>query len=292
MKNWSFLRVMVFLRWLKLPFYFLILLVAFLAGVIGLDAYGNIIIKNALFLAAAITALYFIASLTFSYHDIKKKQGPAVCMLTKREIILSNIMFLLILCFAGYGMFRQYGVPVAVLIFVLAIICYSFAGPPLSLKYHGMGEITAFLVSGPVLMCSTYFILTGTFDMSVLYLSFPVGFFFSALVLGVDLRDFHQKTSIPAKGPILYCMLLLAAYVFVMVLVPKGFLSEFSLLVLLTMPAALKNMLMVIEHEKGGTDKIVSSSAVNFAVFLILFITSIFIKIYSMDLQSIVENNF
>jgi 1,4-dihydroxy-2-naphthoate polyprenyltransferase len=70
-----------------------------------------------------------------------------------------------------------------------AIILYAYTGPPLALKYRGLGEWAVFLAFGPLLMLGAAWAQVGGFCLPALLLSLPVGCATTAVLVGNNLRD-------------------------------------------------------------------------------------------------------
>lgn len=61
-------------------------------------------------------------------------------------------------------------------IFLLTLLMGVFySAPPLKLSYRGLGEVVIGIIFGPLLMTGVYVSACGQFDMSIVYMSVPVG---------------------------------------------------------------------------------------------------------------------
>ncbi|MFA5150132.1 MAG: prenyltransferase [Candidatus Omnitrophota bacterium] len=79
-----------------------------------------------------------------------------------------------------------------ILIYLLIIIfSWQYTARPLSFSYNYLGELSLFLLFGPVTVMGGYFIQTGIFpDLKSFILSLPAGFFTAAILFTNEIPDF------------------------------------------------------------------------------------------------------
>ncbi|MFA4989700.1 MAG: prenyltransferase [Candidatus Omnitrophota bacterium] len=79
-----------------------------------------------------------------------------------------------------------------ILIYLLIIIfSWQYTARPLSFSYNYLGELSLFLLLGPVTVMGGYFIQTGIFpDLKSFILSLPAGFFSAAILFVNEIPDF------------------------------------------------------------------------------------------------------
>ncbi|MCX7734967.1 MAG: prenyltransferase [bacterium] len=102
-------------------------------------------------------------------------------------LLLSFLAFL-----SGLYLFLIRGVWVLVLAILGFIFLFSYSGPPFRFKYIGLGELVVFLVWGPIMICGTFFVITGEFDWMVLLASVPYGITASLVLFGKHLDKLEQ----------------------------------------------------------------------------------------------------
>lgn len=141
-------------------------------------------------------------------------------------------------------------------IFVIGVIGllggFFYTAAPVAYKYWGLGDLFVFCLMGPLMVIGSFFVLTGGYHLHVLLISLPVGFLVAAILSGNNLRDiFHDtQANIRTVSTILghrrarweYAGLILAAYVATLTMIGFQVLPLWSLLTLLTIPAAVKNI--------------------------------------------------
>lgn len=129
---------------------------------------------------------------------------------------------------------------------------YFYGGKRFGYKYLALGDPLVFLLMGPMMVLGSYYALTGRFAVEALYISLPVGCLVTAILNSNNLRDIVNDTTAGVwtlanvfgikAAKIEYCALVVAAYVIVAVMVAAGVVGPWCLVVLLSLPAALKNI--------------------------------------------------
>jgi len=78
------------------------------------------------------------------------------------------------------------------------LISFNYAGPPLRLKTIGLGEVSNFLVWGPLMTIGSFYALTGKITTQVILLSIPYGLLMLYSLAGkhIDKIDIDSKIGI------------------------------------------------------------------------------------------------
>jgi 1,4-dihydroxy-2-naphthoate octaprenyltransferase len=123
---------------------------------------------------------------------------------------------------------------------------------PFQFKYIALGDVLIFLAFGPILVLGSYFALTGDMNWNVIWSSFPISFLVVGILHANNTRDMkydkqaHIKTFagiIGIKGAKLeYYFLITGAYMATVILVVSGIVDWYVLLVVLSLPVAIKNI--------------------------------------------------
>ncbi len=131
--------------------------------------------------------------------------------------------------------------------FVFAVF---YVAPPLRLAHHGVGEAAVAVAFGPLIVLGTYFVQTGRFDIAPLVLSIPFGLLVAAILWINEFPDLEadeaagKRTLVSRLGlrrsADVYAAMLAAAYVVVPLGVLAAGLPWPALLVLLSLPLALR----------------------------------------------------
>ncbi len=112
--------------------------------------------------------------------------------LAPRDVLLESIASLVLVLPVAAYLLWQCG-PGLLWFGATAILAlYAYTGPPFQLKYRALGEPLIFVVFGPLLMVGAAYAQTRTWHWPVLLLSIPVGIMTTAILVGNNLRDYHE----------------------------------------------------------------------------------------------------
>lgn len=117
-----------------------------------------------------------------------------------------------------------WSLPIAILAIGFGLL---YTGGPKPLGYLGLGEVLVFFFFGPIAVCGTYFLQTGTLHENVLLASIAPGLFSCALLIANNLRDektdrkAHKKTLVVRFGS-LFGKLEYAFTIFLPFFIPLG----------------------------------------------------------------------
>ena len=170
--------------------------------------------------------------------------------LTSKQVGIAVVMLYIIS--VGVGIFlvssRGWELLVICLVGVFASIMYT--APPLKYKYYALGEFSVFLMWGPLMVVGAYFVQHQKFSSHAVWISIPFGILVALVLLANNIRDIEHDQSKgistiatvlgEAKGLRLYFILILLAYVGIVIMSVLGPLSLWSLIVLLSIPLALR----------------------------------------------------
>lgn len=129
-------------------------------------------------------------------------------------------------------------------------IAYSYTALPFKLGYRGFGELIVGFCFGPLTVVGAYYVQAKEFDMMPLWASVPVGIWI-ALVLYINEfpdkdadESVNKKTLVvrlgKQKGIKVYHLFLWLTYIYVVAGVLAGYFTPYLLVILLTLPIALK----------------------------------------------------
>jgi 1,4-dihydroxy-2-naphthoate octaprenyltransferase len=128
---------------------------------------------------------------------------------------------------------------------------FFYTAGPAALAYIGLGELTAFLFMGPVMVLGSYYVQAHNADLRIFLLSLPIGFLVSAILHANNLRDIEGDRSLGKRTVATligcawanreYYALLAAPYATLAALVLSGLAPAWTLITGLTIPIAISN---------------------------------------------------
>ncbi len=163
-------------------------------------------------------------------------------------------------CAALIGLYVVWLKGLALLWFILvgAAASFFYTAGPIKYKYVALGELSVFLMWGPVIVGGTYFVQRGSLSPEAVLISLPFGLLVALVLLANNLRDIEYDGSVGIKtlGTLLgqrktlhlYQGLIVLAYLAVLVLVALKIVSPWGLLVFFSAPVALR-LIRTLQHE-------------------------------------------
>jgi len=184
--------------------------------------------------------------------DIKETEGTTRMLIDgvfKPKSFLKAGYFLLgIVSLIGiYLMFN-----IGLKLFWIGLVGMFFAAFYFWFKYRALGDLTVFLIYGPVIAVGTAFSMTGAFIVNSLYISLPIAFLVVNILHANNTHDIKNDNRAGIKTiPILigfelskklYIINALMAYILILILIITKILPVWSILVLITLIIARKNI--------------------------------------------------
>ncbi len=156
----------------------------------------------------------------------------------------------------------------------------TYTAPPLKYKYSALGEISVFLMWGPLMVSGAYFVQRQAFSLNALWISIPFGALVALVLLANNIRDIHHDRDKgiltlaiilgQQKGLKLYRWLIILAYLAVLLMSIFGPLYIWSLIVLLSLPLALRLLRQMLKQVPADADARTAQLDTAFGVLLVL----------------------
>lgn len=172
-------------------------------------------------------------------------------MKPKQHLLLG--IFLLLLSLA-VGFYFVFVVDYKILYFIIPglILGVFYTAPPVGFKYRALGDLAVFLAFGPIMTLGVYYIQTKEISLLPVVLSIPIGLLTTAILHGNNFRDIKEDLEAGYKtlagilgtrgSSYYYAVLVLIAYSLVIYFIVKGYLPIASVISLITLPIALRNI--------------------------------------------------
>lgn len=161
-----------------------------------------------------------------------------------------------------------------------AIASFFYTASPIKYKYIALGELSVFLMWGPLMVGGTYFVQTGSLSPNAVLISLPFGLLVALVLLANNLRDIDYDGSVGIKtlGTLLgqrktlhlYQGLILLAYLAVVALIALKILSPWGLLVFFSAPVAFRLIRTMQQQIPNDADARTAQLDTLFGICLVL----------------------
>lgn len=187
-------------------------------------------------------------------------------LLLPEQVLVAGVTLFGLTACLGLVFVMICGWPILLLGIVGILGGFFYTATPVGYKYLGLGDLLVFILMGPLMLIGSFYVLTGTYQSDVLLISLPIGFLVAAILSGNNLRDILHDTQagINSTATVLghrwarleYSGLVAAAYVVTLGMIAFGVLSLWSLLILLTVPLAVKNIKAALKSNVESPEQI------------------------------------
>ncbi len=172
----------------------------------------------------------------------------------------------------------------SLLVFWIGLIgflaCVFYTAGPIKFKYKAWGEFFVFLMWGPLMFAGAYAVQRQAFSLKAVCISIPFGILVALVLLANNIRDiaYDSRQGIKTIGILLgsrrslffYAGLILSVYLYVVGIVAVGILGLWGLLVLLSLPKAVRLLRSFMERIPEAADAITAQLNTVFGLLLIL----------------------
>ena len=161
-----------------------------------------------------------------------------------------------------------------------AFASLTYTAPPLKYKYSALGEISVFFMWGPLMVMGAYFVQRQTFSMDACWISLPFGALVALVLLANNIRDINHDRDKgiltlaivlgQRNGLWLYFILVGLAYLGIVLMSVFGPLYLWSLIVLLSLPLALRLLRQMMKQVPDDADARTAQLDTAFGVLLVI----------------------
>ena len=200
--------------------------------------------------------------------------------LTPRQVLIEACGFYGFAIIIGLYLAAIRGWPLFWIGLAGALASVTYTAPPFKYKYMALGELSVFLMWGPLMVLGSYFIQRQAFSVSALLISLPFGLLVALVLLANNIRDISHDQSkgiltLPIligqrNGLRLYSALMILAYAGIIGMSIAGPLYPWSLIVLVSMPLALKLLRQMLQKIPDDADAQTAKLDTAFGVLLVV----------------------
>lgn len=150
------------------------------------------------------------ANLSNTYYDFINGVDSKVVpggdnTLVDKKVSKEGVITLSLLCYltavaVAFPILKESSSSQVLPVFVFGmLLAYFYTATPVSLKYHGLGDVTIFLCFGPLLMQCSCLILTGEMNNSLYLYSVPIGLITENILHANNIRDIKADSAAGIK---------------------------------------------------------------------------------------------
>jgi len=180
-------------------------------------------------------------------------------LLSPRQAFVGALAMFAGSCVIGLLFIAVRGWPIFALGVVGLLAGFFYTARPVGYKYFALGDALVFILMGPLMVIGSHFVLTGSYDHSVLIASLPVGCLVAAILAANNMRDIQHDRNARVRtvasllghdrARLEYYALVGGAYVSVLGMIAGGLVGAWGLLVLVTVPLAVRNVRRVARSQ-------------------------------------------
>jgi 1,4-dihydroxy-2-naphthoate octaprenyltransferase len=184
--------------------------------------------------------------------------------LTSQQVLMEACLLYVIATIIGLYLAATRGWPLVGIGLLGVFASITYTAPPFKYKYMALGELSVFLMWGPLMVTGSYFIQRQAFSINAILISIPFGVLVALVLLANNIRDIsHDRSKGIRTLPIiigernglrLYSLLVIMAYAAMIGMSIAGPLYLWSLIVVLSMPLALKLMRQMMQKIPDDAD--------------------------------------
>ncbi|MCD6486938.1 MAG: 1,4-dihydroxy-2-naphthoate octaprenyltransferase [Syntrophobacterales bacterium] len=205
--------------------------------------------------------------------------------LKPKEVFIEALCLFILAALVGIFLVVTRGWTILIIATIGAFAGVFYTAPPLKYKYRALGEISTFLIWGPLMVGGAYFVQRQALSMDAFLISIPLGILVALVLLANNIRDVVSDEergikTLPIiaghrKGIWIYVMLVELAYLSVILMALAGPLTLWSLIVLISLPMCFNLLRQTIKDIPIDAD---AQTAKLNTVFGILLLISLIIE--------------
>jgi 1,4-dihydroxy-2-naphthoate octaprenyltransferase len=155
----------------------------------------------------------------------------------------------------------------------------TYTAPPLKYKYVALGEVSVFLMWGPLMVEGAYYVQRQTLSMQAFWVSLPFGILVALVLLANNIRDIDHDRSRGIRtiaillghrlGMSAYLALMVLAYAGILVLALSGVLTLWVLIIFATLPLAIQLLRQMTRAIPANADALTAKLDTAFGLLLV-----------------------
>jgi 1,4-dihydroxy-2-naphthoate octaprenyltransferase len=201
-------------------------------------------------------------------------------LISPQAVLWVSLGLYAIAALIGLALISLKGAGLLWFVLIGAIASFFYTAGPIKYKYVALGELSVFLMWGPVIVGGTYFVQRGSLSPEAIFISLPFGLLVALVLLANNIRDidYDRSAGITTLGTllgqqktrVLYQGLILFAYLAILVLIALKILSPWGLFVFFSAPIAFKLIRTLQREIPNDADARTAQLDTLFGVWLIV----------------------
>lgn len=239
-----------------------------------------------------IILLHGAANLSNDYYDVDRgvdtadaptaRYRPHPLMegkLKPKHVLIESYLLFAAAGLIGFYLAATRGWPILAIGMTGVLAGLAYTAPPLNYKYHALGEVSVFLMWGPLMVEGAYFVQRQTFSLNALWVSIPFGVLVALVLLANNIRDIVYDRdkgiqTVPIligrrNGIRLYIALVVLSYISVLWMALMGPLQRWSLVIFLSLPLACRLLGQVLQKVPLDADARTAQLNTAFGILLV-----------------------
>ena len=213
--------------------------------------------------------------------DVLRYRPHAILMGITNAKSMLNIGLALLITGSLMGVYLALTVSPLILIIgtIGVFLIYEYTGPPLKLKYKGLGELSVFLTWGPLMAFGSMLASTGIINYVVAMVSIPVALLVVATLYANNVRDIERDrykgaytlaVMLGRNAKWLYVALLLGTYMVQAILILLNLLPIYTAITIVLTPLMARMLRRAINNSFEHLDEKTSLYSLAYAALLIV----------------------
>ena len=192
------------------------------------------------------------------------------------------VSYVLFLIAAGIGVYLTLacGWMVMAIGLVGLLAGLTYTAPPLKYKYVALGEVSVFLMWGPLMVEGAYYVHRQSLSLQAFWVSLPFGILVALVLLANNIRDIDHDRSRGIRtiaillghrlGLNAYLGLMVAAYAGILALALTGVLTAWVLLIFASLPLAIRLLRQMARTVPANADALTAKLDTAFGLLLVV----------------------
>jgi len=161
-----------------------------------------------------------------------------------------------------------------------ALAAVAYTAPPAKYKYFALGEVSVFLMWGPLMVEGAYYVQRQALSMKAFLISIPFGVLVALVLLANNIRDIEHDRSRHIRtvanmlgqrsGMHLYLLFMVASFASIPLFIIIGLLPVWGLAIFLALPIAVKLLRQMVRMVPADADAQTAKLDTAFGVLLLI----------------------